>query len=302
MGREYGQGSRLFLNHDTVLIAEIITALSEEPEWGAAIRSRNCFHLPRPAETSPPALRYAAAATVLLAGAKVQDHATDSGQLRWTLLARWLDQSYRRAAAELGRWGVPVPEIERQLASQSRREAAPESLEQLAEPTCFATAQICRHAAPMAARAELAPVLEHFGHRFGYLVYLLDAWEDFERDAARGDFNAFRALYGKRDLARYQVTTAAEAVVSSFHELPVSSGFRDGLLMRFRINFATRIASLAIAGLPIMTGPVNPASGPFGPPRPGAKNTSSCSSGDDGSCCDGCFDSCCDGCSSCDCS
>ncbi len=297
IGREYGQGSRLFLNHDTVLVAEIITALSEAPEWGAAIESRNCFHLPKRAEAAPPVLRYAAAATVLLASAKVQDHASDSGQLRWRVLARWLNPRYRRAAAELRGWAVPVSDIERQLATQQQRESVPESLEQLAEPTCFATAQICRHGAPVAARTELGNVLERFGRSFGYLIYLLDAWEDFDKDADRGDFNAFRALYGTRDSARAQVVAGADAVARSFHELPVRDSFRKELLVRFEANFTARFA---LAGVPFAMAPVTPSLPPSVPRKAGRGSWCGACDGDD--CCDGCGDSCCDGCGSCDCS
>ena len=301
IGREYGQASRLFLNHDTVLVAEFVTALTEAPEWGEAIKARNCFQLPKKTAATPPALRYAAAATVLLASAKVQDHASDSGKWRWRVLARWLNPRYRRAAAALCDWGVPVSDIERKLATQQQRESRPESLEQLAEPTCFATAEICRHAAKVAARTEMDPklgtTLERFGRRFGYLIYLLDAWEDFEKDAARGDFNAFRALYGNRGSAQPYVVAAAEAVVCSVDEVPIGDIFRSELRLRFQSNFKARLA----VTLPIMMAPGAPGISPSVTPRKAGRG-SWCSACDGDGCCDGCGDSCCDGCSSCDCS
>jgi hypothetical protein len=304
----------LFLNHDTVLIAEIITALTEAPGWGWAIESRNCFRLPKKGEPIPPVLRYAAAATVLLASAKVQDHASDSGKLCWRVLARWLNPLYRHASAELRHWGVPVRDIERQLATQQQREARRDSLESLAEPTAFATAQIFRHAAPVAARSELGPMLARFGRRFGYLIYLLDAWEDFEKDAARGDFNAFRALYGNRGSARADVAAAAQAVTSSFQELPVPDDFRNQLLLRFRANLMARFSAtlpvisppmlghsgFTFAGVRITMAPVSPGKRPAGGFLGGIRTT--CCRGCGDSCCEGCGDSCCEGyCSSCDC-
>ena len=318
IGREYGQASRLFLNHDTVLVAEIITALTGAPDWGAAIESRNCFHLPKTAADAPPVLRYAAAATVLLASAKVQDHASDSGKLRWRALGHWLNPRYRSASAELRKWGVRVAEIERQLATQQRREALHESLESLAEPTCFATSEICSHAAEAAGRPEHAPPLESFGRRFGYLVYLLDAWEDYDQDVARGDFNAFQTLYGNRGFGRVHLEAAAQAVACSFRELPVGAGFRNELQVRFRSNFAARLhgralfgegplpvagqllfgtAGLALAGVPIAMAPIAPNKRPSGGFMASLRGT--CCGGCDDSCCDGCCDGCC---SSCDCS
>ena len=313
IGREYGQASRLFLNHDTVLVAEIITALTGAPEWGAAIESRNCFQLPKTPDAAPPVLRYAAAATVLLASAKVEDHASDSGKLRWRVLGHWLNPRYRRAAAELRKWGVPVGEIERQLATQQRREALHESLESLAEPTCFATSEICRHAAQAVGRPEHASALEDFGRRFGHLIYLLDAWEDYDRDVARGDFNAIRTLYGNRGFGRVHLEAATQAVACSFQELPVGESFRNELQVRFRSNFAARLAvplpvagqhlygmaGLELAGVPIAMAPIAPNKRPSGGFMASLRNTCCC--GCDDSSCDGCCDSCCD-CSSCDCS
>lgn len=241
IGGEYGHASRLLLNDDTVLVAEIVTALSGQPDWQANIRTRNCFKMPERPDDVPVALRYAAAATVLLATGKVRDHVSDSTTLVWRALSRWLDPRYRRAAAQLRHWGVPVEQIERQLASQKQREAAAHSLEQLAEPTCFATAMICRSAARLAGRQDGEPFAESVGRRFGYLIYLLDAWEDFDRDARRGEFNAFRSMYGARECGRQDVITASHAVEQAFRELPVAERFRDELLLRLRMNLRSRM-------------------------------------------------------------
>ena len=241
IGGEYGHASRLLLNDDAVLVAEIVTALSGEPDWEANIRTRNCLKMPERPDAVPVALRYAAAATVLLGTGKVRDHVSDSKTLFWRALARWLDPRYRRAAAQLRNWGVPVQQIEQQLASQKEREQSAHSLEQLAEPTCFATAMICRSAARLAGREDGERFAESVGRRFGYLIYLLDAWEDFDRDASRGEFNAFRSIYGARECGRQDVVTASHAVEQAFRELPVAEHFRDELLLRLRMNLSSRM-------------------------------------------------------------
>jgi hypothetical protein len=302
IGREYGQGSRLLLNHDTVLVAEIMTGLSGQCDWPAEIQSRNCFSLPVSAEAAPIAARYAAAATVLLASAKVRDHVSDGAGPWWRFLAAWLNPRYRRAATDLRRLGVPVDEIELQLRYQKQRERSPESLEQLAGPTCFATAEICAHAARVAGHPEAEASLRLFGHRFGYLIYLLDAWEDFSKDAASGQFNAFQALYGTRSPGRADLVFAADALETSFRELPLAEPFREGLIIRFRTNLTARmadplpilqprsIAAFAFAGMSFG------AVGTFFKPKPvGEKvNASSCDGCGD-SCGDCCCGSCCEG-------
>ena len=71
IGGLYGQRSRALLNHDTVFLAELLSALSGADrrldEWSSPYQSYNCLALPRSASDMPLALRYAAAATLTLA-------------------------------------------------------------------------------------------------------------------------------------------------------------------------------------------------------------------------------------------
>src|SRR5258706_16346279 len=43
-------------------------------------------------------------------------------------------------------------------------------------------------------RGDVPADMYRLGHAFGYLVYVLDAFEDRERDGKAGDFNAFSGL------------------------------------------------------------------------------------------------------------
>src|SRR5262249_665373 len=70
MGSLYGQKSRALLNHDTVFLAEVLTAISCDTEslreWHRAYQSFNCLTLPKTAAAMPIALQLAASATVIL--------------------------------------------------------------------------------------------------------------------------------------------------------------------------------------------------------------------------------------------
>src|SRR5579863_9890036 len=145
LGSLYGQRSRVLLNHDTVFLAELLFAHAGEPEWGAAYRSFNCFARPGRTGELPIALQYAASVTVALAHFHVAEHVADTGKFRWSLAARWLSPAYLRAAARLRAWGFPLEELSAILASQPAREANPQSLEHVAEPTVTATALAFSH-------------------------------------------------------------------------------------------------------------------------------------------------------------
>ena len=60
MGSLYGQKTRTLLNHDTVFLAEVLTAISTDNEslreWHQAYQSFNCLTLPKSTAAMPSAL------------------------------------------------------------------------------------------------------------------------------------------------------------------------------------------------------------------------------------------------------
>ena len=207
MGRLYGQRSRLLLNHDAVFLAELLTLLSaESPSWNAdkAYLSYNCLSLPGSEDGMPRALQLAAASNILLTEFKVADRIKDGGLVRWRLVQHFLSGGFRRASAMLRRSGFPVDELRRLQDRQDEREAKPISprripaaeLRRLASPTAAATAMFFAHGARAVDRPESAGAMRRLGYDFGRLVYLLDAFEDYEKDWRQGEFNALRAAFG----------------------------------------------------------------------------------------------------------
>ena len=236
IGAEFGQGPRMLLNHDTVLVAEIMTALDPRSGCHPALMRRNCFRMPKAGEAPLP-LRYAAATTILLASSKVRDHVADTGKAGWRLLDRLLRRGYRRASDQLAGWGLPVTEIESRLEQQSAIEATPgASMSEYAGPTAFATAAVCGSAAVAMGRLDAVAPMERFGESFGRLIYVLDAWHDHARDAATRQFNAIRSLYPSRDEARPEIDAAAVEVASAIDALPLPDTTRGALRMRFEAS------------------------------------------------------------------
>jgi hypothetical protein len=196
LGALYGHRARVLLNHDTVFLAEVLMEVSGEPAWSPPFRSFNCLTLPRKSSRVPLALDYAAAVTVVLAHFRVADHCQDSRKLKWKLAAHWLSPQFARAAARLRRWGFPLDEMAAILATQPAREVGPRSLADVAEPTMFATALVFSHGARLVGRADLVQEAERLGREFGAMVYLLDAYEDRDRDSRNGEFNPLLAFPG----------------------------------------------------------------------------------------------------------
>jgi Family of unknown function (DUF5685) len=235
LGALYGQRSRLLLNHDTVFLAELLMEHSQA-EWSRAYRSFNCMSLPRSGDAMPLALQYAATAAVAIAHFQIVDQQLDSRRLRWRFAAQCFSPTYRRAAAQLRKWDFPLDEMTGILATQTAREAHATSVNEVAEPTATATAMIFSHGARLLGREDLAVGMWRIGHSFGYLVYVLDAFEDREHDRKSGNFNPFLRL--PASVARDRVMAAA---AEAERELPAEFAARLRSNVEQRVGLRPRI-------------------------------------------------------------
>lgn len=262
LGSLYGQKTRLLLNHDTVFLGEVLSALGDDgepPRWDAHFVSRSCLSLPAKDAPIPPSLSFAAAATVVLAEAKLADRVADSEQARWRLGQRFYSRSFDEASRWLRDRGFPLDEVRTALAGQGDREervragrredSSAGSLAYLAEPTALATGLFFEHGARFAGRTEAAEFLRSLGRAFGALVYHLDALEDYERDARTGEFNAYRAVLGggaalsAEDSVsiRQRIWSMGVEVCHLIEELPIPAERRDLFAARLRTNLSARL-------------------------------------------------------------
>src|SRR5438309_636978 len=143
LGALYGQRTRVLLNHDMVFLAELLMEQAGEPHWNEAYRSFNCLKLPK--QDIPPAIEFSATATVVLAHFNILDQQADTKKARWRIAAALFSPSYRRAVGRLKSWQLPLDKLESVLATQSAREAHPQSLADVSEPTAIATAPMFSH-------------------------------------------------------------------------------------------------------------------------------------------------------------
>ena len=241
LGRRYGQRARVLLNHDAVFLAELLNALgAEDEQWAAAYVSWNCMSLPA-AEETPVVLRYVSAANVLLSEYKVADHEADSPGWRWQWVRLFLSPSFRKAHADLAAADFPVDECARILNRQVELERRRADIDQAAGPTAEATALVFEHGARIAGLdAARGKTLAAIGYRFGYLVYLLDAWEDFERDARTGAFNALQSSGVGREWAALRIREEAAELETALMDVRAPRELR----LRLRSNVESRLGML----------------------------------------------------------
>jgi len=223
IGSLYGQKSRFLLNHDTVFLAEILTALSGEDvqNWQKSYQSFNCLNLPK--TDMPLSLQFAATANVILTEFKLADHISDEGKSRYKFAYRTFSKEFLKAEKLLRLWQFPLNEVKALLQTQEKRESeiygenADDILERLAAPTARTTALFFSEGVNLIGRRELENTAYNIGFTFGKLIYLVDAFEDFERDYRGGQFNAISAAF---KLKEGKMTAGAKRkVVFIFHKI-----------------------------------------------------------------------------------
>lgn len=206
---EHGQLARLVTNYDALLVSVLFDAQAARPRQDARRTAGPCPL--RGMRTAPVArgegARLAAAVSLVLAAAKIRDHAEDRDGLLARRsaagAARRMARSWDRAGARGGAavgfdTAVLVDAVDRQPEAEAA--AGPGSpLLLVTEPTETATAAAFAHTAWLAGQPENAAPLAEAGRFFGRLAHLLDAVEDLAADEAAGAFNPITAT--GRDLA-----------------------------------------------------------------------------------------------------
>jgi hypothetical protein len=261
--------------------------------------------------------RLAATVSLVLAAAKVRDHAEDGDGIAGR-------HGLRRAASALARnWEADGARVGSQLGfdvtvlteAVSRQEALEAQagpgtpLLTITEPTETATGAAFGYTAILAGRPGNQAALTEAGRLFGRIAHLLDAVEDQAADAARGAWNpitatgtpvsevkrlcedaagGIRIALADADLADRRLV---DALLDRELRRAVAAAFRHDAAPGHRTT--SGLAGLAaIAGLATVTGLCAPASPEAGPRRRRRE----------GGCCKGCCgDCCCDCCSECAC-
>lgn len=218
IGSLYGQKSRLLLNHDTVFLAEILSAVSNEKvgDWQKSYQSFNCLNLPE--DEMPKSLQFAATTNIILTEFKLADHIADEKKRRYKFAHKSFSGEFRKAEALLNEWNFPLEKVrailEKQTSVENERggKDAAEILENLAAPTAETTAIFFSEGALACGADELEKSFYRLGFDFGKLVYLIDAFEDYEKDFRGRRFNALRAAF---DLKESKITSEIKRKVAA---------------------------------------------------------------------------------------
>ena len=231
---EHGQLSRAATNYDGLIISALVDAQAPEGE-PRRVAGPCPLRGMRTASVSVGAgARLAAAASLVLASAKVRDHVDDgdgafgrqpvAGAAR-LVAARWARQGGESGLGVGFDTGVLLEAVGRQSSLEAA--AGPGDLLLVTEPTETATAAACAHTAVLAGRPENVVPLREVGRLFGRVVHLVDAVEDLEEDTESGVWNPLTATGTSLEEARRLCDDAVLGVRLALADVT----FRDGRLV-----------------------------------------------------------------------
>lgn len=245
IAKEYGQRSRILLNYDLVFLGELLTALTEEDleAWEPNLQAVNqCFKLTKRKET-PKLLNLIATLHLFLAELKLQDQVQDQAAWYWSWGNLIYQSKFKKAAQQLFEYGLDVDQCYQIANTQVFHEQiSPQEFESLeaylmycADPTAKISAQVLALAKKHILKDLDPQVLTVLGFEFGYLTYLIDAYEDREKDLKKGDFNPFLKWGATEDQTWDLLLKQKERVELQLLELPLNE--------ELKTNFAVRLSS-----------------------------------------------------------
>ncbi|MCT2587114.1 DUF5685 family protein [Actinophytocola gossypii] len=198
---DHGQFARAATNYDGLIISALVEAQSPA---GSPRRVAGPCPL-RGMRTAPVSVgegaRLAAAASLVLASAKVRDHVDDrdgvfgrrpvAGAAR-VVADRWARQG-GVSAHSVGFDTTPLVDAVGRQASVESSVGPGDSVLVVTEPTESATSAACAHTAVLAGRPGNVEPLGEVGRLFGRVVHLVDAVEDLAEDTGTGAWNPLTA-------------------------------------------------------------------------------------------------------------
>jgi len=226
LGRKGGMKSRLLLSYDCTFLAILLAGVYEPKEKQASVR---CMRHPavRHPETVDRFTSYAADMNVLLGYLKAEDDVQDEKKASAGLLVRTFRKEYERIRKN---WPAQEKAVRQSVSRLDELEKKPlpegkerilERLDEAAGLTGNFLGVIC---APCHDLWE--EDLKGTGFYLGKFIYIMDAFDDMEKDRKSGNFNLLSCLEKEdpehyRDTVKEVLMDTAACCCRHFERLPI---------------------------------------------------------------------------------
>jgi len=259
IGKLYGQKERLFLNHDIVFLSELLKSITNPKDELLNLKTNSCFDLQKDDYSIPLYMNYSASINILLGYYKILDNLQDSKYKIniWQLIKSVETKKFRKAEKFLFENKIPTDLIGNLIKEQFTRESKnvscytfQETFLYYAELTGKITGEVFKHGARIIDQPNNADILYEIGKKFGEIVYLIDAIEDFNYDCRTNKFNIFLLTNSSatreidnslKDKVIKYIKLSLEDIKDSIGLLPISREKKNMFIRMLSVNINIKV-------------------------------------------------------------
>ena len=237
IGARYGQLERLSLSYDCAFLAALLSAISGGAGFSRGNCGPRCYRGKRAIANASPALDYAADVNVLLAWYQAADDAADDRSAKALAARLAFSRAYRKAAKRHPELDRAIRDNTERLHVLEREQAA--STDEPSDTFGKTLSAVILHA-PMLPQSE-RQAAEWMFYNLGRWIYLIDAWDDREKDEKSGGYNPFLITKMEPERARFLLNVTLNEVSKAYDLLNLQqpSGLLDNIV-RLGLDSAQR--------------------------------------------------------------
>lgn len=186
IGASCGQMARFALNYDSSFLGMLISSFNDGPE---VIRPERCIANPfvrKPVIKESQALRYAADMNIILAYHKLKDDFKDEGSAKALALMGVFGPAFKKSSNRNGGKEENIRQRLQELGALEKQNCR--SVDEASEPFARLTEEIFAYG-PLCGCSDNEKVLRWFGYNIGKWIYIIDAYDDIEKDIKNKSFN-----------------------------------------------------------------------------------------------------------------
>lgn len=203
IGKRHGQLSRLSLNYDSAFLAVLLSAVDNGKV--KALKKRCIAH---PVEKrhmvcDSGIVDYASDINILLAYYNLEDKKRDDGKFVPKAAMLLLKRTFRKLRKQ---YSAKCSVIEERLKDLEQLEKSHcPSMDMAAEPFARLMEEVTAYE-PLSKDEKREKALRWIGYNLGKWIYLLDAFDDLEKDILSGSYNplVYQYRYGGQDIAEFK--------------------------------------------------------------------------------------------------
>lgn len=193
IGKHQGQLKRLMLNYDSTFLAVLLSAVAGEK---VKVLKKRCMAHPlekRHVISQSEVVDYASDINIILAYYNLEDKKRDEASLISSSALIMLRRSFKRLRKQYEKKCTVMEKQLDDLVKLEKEKCA--SMDMAAEPFAKLMEEVTAYE-PLCSDEKIEKILRWTGYNLGKWIYLLDAFDDLEKDIKAGNYNPLVYQYG----------------------------------------------------------------------------------------------------------